>query len=151
MCHSYSLVYLRVPQQRPHLLHHHVHHKIPFLTKADTPQIQYPKEVEVRLRSYGETCCINQQKPKTKVKMKDAKKYRAIYCMTFRTGCRISEIIWSMKVVLQSHGETLSLRIETLPVLLMNFQWSREHKWNGHRVSTVNFRTFRRTPIVISA
>ena len=26
--------------------------------------------------------------------------------------------------------ETLSLDIETLPVLLMNFQWSREQKWN---------------------
>ena len=34
----------------------------------------------------------------------------------------------SMKVVLQSHGETLRLRIKTLPVLLMNYQWSREQK-----------------------
>ena len=33
---------------------------------------------------------------------------------------RISERIWSMKVVLQSHGETLRPRIKTLPVLLMN-------------------------------
>ena len=32
---------------------------------------------------------------------------------------RISERIWSMKVVLQSHGETLSVDIETLPV----FSW----------------------------
>ena len=58
----------------------------------------------------------------TKIKMKDAKKYKAIYCMTCRTGCRISEKIWSMKVVLQRHGETLRPRIKTLPVLLMNYQ-----------------------------
>ena len=31
-----------------------------------------------------------------------------------------------MNVILQSQGETLSLEIETLPVLLMNYQWSRE-------------------------
>ena len=96
---------------------------------TDTPKIPYQKEVEV---------CINQQNPKTKIKMKDTKKYKAIYCMTCRTGCRISEKIWSMKVVLQSHGEALRLRIETLPVLLMNYQWSREQKWNRVRVSTVD-------------
>ena len=37
---------------------------------------------------------------KTKIKMKDAKKGKAIYCMTCRIGCRISEKFWSMKVVL---------------------------------------------------
>ena len=63
------------------------------------------------------------------VKMKDTKKYRAIYCMNCRTGCRSSEKFWSMKVVLQSHGETLCLDIETLPVLLMNC----ERKWNRFR------------------
>ena len=47
-------------------------------------------------------------------KMKDAKKYRAIYRMDCRTGCRSSEKFWSMEVVLQSHGETLRLRIKTL-------------------------------------
>ena len=70
------------------------------LTSADTPRIQYPKEVEVRVRSYGETRCINQQKPKIIIKMKDAKKYTAIYCMNCRIGCRNSENIWSMNVVL---------------------------------------------------
>ena len=49
------------------------------------------EKVEVRVRSYGETRCINQQKPKAKIKMKDAKKYKAIYYMTCRTGCRSSE------------------------------------------------------------
>ena len=50
--------------------------------------------------------------------------------------------IWSMNVVRQSYGETLSLDIEKLPVLLMNCQWSREQKWNRVRVSMVSTRTF---------
>ena len=105
-----ALVSRRVPLQRQHLLRHRLHHRIPYLTPADTPKIQYPKEVEVRVRNDAGTRCINQQKPKTKRKMKDATKYKAIYCMTCRTGCRISETIWSMKVVFQSHGETLRLK-----------------------------------------
>ena len=40
MCHSLSLVYQRVPLQRPHLLLHHLHHRILCLTSADTPKIQ---------------------------------------------------------------------------------------------------------------
>ena len=55
-----------------------------------------------------------------KNKMEEMKKNRVIYCMNCRTGCRSSERIWSMKVVLQSHGETRRLGIETLPALLMN-------------------------------
>ena len=51
-----------------------------------------------------------------------------------------------MKVLLWSHGENLRLRIETLPVLLMNYQWSREQKWNPAWVSTVSTRTFRKDP-----
>ena len=34
---------------------HHLHHRIPLMTLADTPKIQYQKEVGVRVRSYGET------------------------------------------------------------------------------------------------
>ena len=90
------------------------------------------------------------QKPKTTIKMKDAKKYRAIYYVTCLIGCMSSERIRSMNLILQSHGETLSLDIETLPVLLMNYQWSREQKWNRVRVSIVSTRTFRRTQIAIS-
>ena len=33
------------------------------MTSADTPKIQYPKEVEVRVRSFGETRHMNPQKP----------------------------------------------------------------------------------------
>ena len=69
------LVYQRVlPQLHLHLLLHHLHHKIPNLMSTDTPKIQYQKEVEVRVRSYGETRCIDQQKPKTQEKMKDTTK-----------------------------------------------------------------------------
>ena len=68
MCHSWFLVYLRVPLRRPHLLGHHLHHRIPYLTEGDPPKIQYPKEVKVRVRSYGETCRKNRQKPEAEIK-----------------------------------------------------------------------------------
>ena len=44
-----------------------------------------------------------------------------------------------MKVLQQSPGETQSKEVKTLPSHLMNFQWSREQKWNRVRVSTVYF------------
>ena len=34
--------------------------------------------------------------------------------------------VWSVNVVLQSHVETLSLDIETLPVVIMHYHGSRE-------------------------
>ena len=65
--HLWFLLYQRVlPQLHFHLLLHHLHHRILYLTSDDTPKIQNPKEVEVRERSYGETRCTDQQKPKTK-------------------------------------------------------------------------------------
>ena len=108
---------------------------------TENPVQERSGSASVELR---ETRCRNQRKPKTKVKMKDAKKYTAIDCMTCRTGCRTSEGVWSVCVVLQSHCETLRLRIETLTVLLVNYQWSREQKWNRVRESMVSTRTFRR-------
>ena len=39
---------------------------------------------------------------------------------------------------------------KTLPVLPMNYQWSREQKWNRVRISIVSTRTFQRTHIAIS-
>ena len=84
--------------------------------------------------------------------IKETRKYRAIYCMTCWTGYRNSEKNWLMKEVLWSHGETRRLGIETLPVLLMNYQWSREKKkWKRARASIVSTLTFRRTEIAISA
>ena len=91
--HLWFLVYQRVlPQLHLHLLLHHLHHlhhRIPYLMSTYTPKIQHPKEVEVRVKIYGETRCMNRQKSKTKIKMKDTKKYKAICCMTCRTGCKI--------------------------------------------------------------
>ena len=46
MYHSLSLVYRRVPPQRPHLLLHHLHHSIPYFTSGDIPKIQYRKKWE---------------------------------------------------------------------------------------------------------
>ena len=117
----------------------------------DTPKIQYQKEVEVRVKSFWETRCMNPQKPKTKIKMTSAKKYKEIYCMTCQIGYRNSERIWSMKVLQQSLGETQSKEVKTLPSHLMNFQWSREQKWNWVRVSIVSSLIFRETQIAISA
>ena len=53
-----------------------------------------------------------------------------------------------MNVTLQSH---LSLDIETLPVLLMNYRWRREQKWNRVWVNTVLKLTSRRIEIARSA
>ena len=91
-------------------------------------KIQYPNEVEVRVRSHGETGCRDQQKPKTKIKMKSAKKYRAIYRMNCLIGKRNSERIWSMKILQQTPGETQSKEVKTLPSHLRNFQWRLEQK-----------------------
>ena len=48
---------------------------------TDTPKIQYQKEVEVRVKSYAKTRCMNPLKPKTKIKMENQKKYKEIYRM----------------------------------------------------------------------
>ena len=94
---------------------------------------------------------MNPQKPKTKIKMVNQKKYKEIYRMNCLIGYRNSERTWSMKVFLQSHGETRRMDIEKLPDLLMSYQWSREQKWNRARVSTAFRLTSRKTQILISA
>ena len=138
MYHLWFLVYQRVlPQLHFHLLLHHPHHRIPYLMSTDTSKIQYQKEVEVRVKSFGETRCMNPQKPKTTIKMVNQEKYKEIYRMNCLIGYRNSERIWSMKVLHQSLGETQSKEVKTLPSHLMNFQWSREQKCNRVRVSTV--------------
>ena len=152
MYHSWFLVYQRVlPQLHLHQLLHHLHHTIPYLMSIDILKIQYQKEGEVRVESFGESRCMKPQKPKTKIKMRNAKKYKEIYRMTCLIGYRNSAKIWLMKVLQQRLGETQSKEVKTRPSHLMNFQWSREQKWNGVRVSTVCIRIFRRTQIVTSA
>ena len=120
--HLWFLVYQRVlPQLHFHLLLHHLHHRIPYLMTTDTPKIQYQNEVEVRVKSFGETRCMNPQKPKTKIKMRIAKKYKETYRMNCLIGYRNSERIWLMKVLQQSLGETQSKEVKTLPSHLMNY------------------------------
>ena len=152
MYHLRFPVYQRVlPLLHIHLLLRHLHHRIPYFMSRDTPKIQHQKEVEVRVESFGETRCMKPQKPKTKIKMVNQKKYKEENRMNCLNGYRNSERIWLMKVLQQSLGETQSKEVKTLPSHLMNFQWSREQKWNRLRVSTAYIRTFRRTQIVISA
>ena len=91
MCHSKSVVYRRVLHQlHLHLLLHHLHHRIPYLMSTDTPKIQYQKEVEVRVESSGETRCMKPQKPKTKIKIGNRKKYEEIHRMNCLIGYRNS-------------------------------------------------------------
>ena len=72
--------------------------------------------------------------------------------MTCRTGCRRSEKnLVDASSPFRATGKTLRPRIETLSVLLMKYQWSREPKWNRARVSTAFTLAFRRTQIAISA
>ena len=81
-----------------------------------------------------------------KMKVENQKKYKEIYRMKCLIGYRNSGISWLMKVLQQSLGETQSRKVKTLPSHLMNFQWSREQKWNRVRVSTVYIRTFPKDP-----
>ena len=98
-----SLFYQRVlPQLHLHLLLHHLYHRIPYLTSTDTPKIQYQKELEVRVESFGETRCTKPQKPKTKIKMGNQKKYKEKYRMNCLSDYRNSERIWLMKLLQQS-------------------------------------------------
>ena len=75
-------------------------------------------------------------------KMKITKHYEVNFCKMCPNGQRISKRIWWIRMF---------NRINTLPVLLMNCQWSREQKWYRARVSTVSIPTFRKTEIVTSA
>ena len=117
--HFWFLVYQRVPLQRPHLLPH-LHPKIPYLMSTDTPKIQYWKEVEVRVKSFGETHCVNPQKPNTK--NEEREEVQEIHRMNCLIGCRNSERLCLMKERQQSLGETQSKDVKTLPSHLMNFQ-----------------------------
>ena len=94
---------------------------------------------------------MNPQIPKTKIKMGNQKKYQEIYRMNCLIDYRNSERIWLIKVLQQSLGETQSKGVETLPSHIMNYERSREQKWNRVRVSTVSTSTFRRTQIAKSA
>ena len=83
-------------------------------------KIQQQKEVKLWVRSPGETRRVDQQKPKTQIKMKQPKKnYEVNYCKICRNGHRISRRIWWIRMF---------NRINSLPALSMNYPWSREQK-----------------------
>ena len=79
---------------------------------------------------------------KHKIKMKTTKNYEVNYCKMCRDGYRISK---------RNRWIRMFNQINTLPALLMNYQWSREQKWYWVRVSTVSFLTSRKTEIVTHA
>ena len=78
-----------------------------------------------RSETTSETRRMNQQKPKTQIKIRTTKNYRMTSCKVCQIGYRSSGMDRHMKVFLNT---------ETLPVLLMFYLWSREQKW--YRVST---------------
>ena len=88
-------------------------------------------------KSHGETRRMDQQKPKTPIKMKMTRKYPAICCKICWCGYRISRRIWWVRML--NH-------INTLQVLLTNYQWSREQKWCPARVSTACILIFPERP-----
>ena len=84
-------------------------------------KILQQKEVKFSVRSHGDTRRVDQQKPKTQIKMKTTKIYEVSYCKMCRNGYRISRRIWWIRMLND---------INTLPALLMNCQWGREQKWH---------------------
>ena len=92
-------------------------------TVTDT-EFQQQEEVEVRTNQDGDRC-MNQQKPKTQNKRATTKNYSVMSCKVCQIGYRSSSMDWLMKVF---------QNIDTFPVLLMNYLWSREQKW--YRINT---------------
>ena len=82
-----------------------------------------------------------------KNKKRNQKKYKEMYRMNCPIGHRNSGKFWLMNSV----GETQSKEVKALPSHVMNFQWSREQKWNRVRVSTVSTLISRETEIATSA
>ena len=113
--------------QHPHLLLHHLHQRILFLTSDETPKIQYPKEVEIRKGAAGNPM----HKPtETENKNKNEGREEVQRDISHELPAWLEEFrrIWSMKVLQQSLGETQRKEVKTLPVLLMIYQRSREQK-----------------------
>ena len=170
LCEHHGFSYHWISGQKPHLIRSNFSNCVPFVvpglsasSSSTTPSPASPSsssqdsvfdvnrynENPVTERSGSTSEGIHRnRKPK---KVRNAKKFKEIFRMNCLFGHRSSERICSMKVLQQSLGETQSKEVKTLPSHLMNFQWSREEKWNPVRVSTVCIRTFRRTQIVISA
>ena len=112
MCHLWFLVYQRVlPQLHLHLLLHH---------ENPVPERSGRTSEELRgdpLHESTETENKNKNEEREEVQ----RDILPDWLQEFRENL-VDEN------VLQSHGETLRQRIKTLPVLLMNYLWSREQQ-----------------------
>ena len=69
---------------------------------------------------------------KTEIKMKTTKNYEVNCCNMCGNGYKIAKRIWWKRMF--NH-------INTLPTLLIIYQWSREPKWNRARASTMSVHT----------
>ena len=120
----------------------HLHHRIPYLTQADTPKIQYQKEVgntsgQLRrdpLHETTETENKNKNRESEEVQ-RDISHELPDWLQEFR------EILGWWKYFIRAFEKPKATEVKTLPRHLMNFQWSREQKWKW-----VRGRTFRRNP-----
>ena len=144
------LVYQRVLLHlHIHLLLHHLYHRMPYLMSAHTRIIPQPEEVEARMRSFGETRNINPAETENTNENEGHEEVQGNLLHELPDWLQdFREHLVDERNPLEPRGKTLSLWIKTLPILFMNYQWSREQKWNWVRVIIVSTRTFRRTQIV---
>ena len=101
--------------------------------------ILHQQEVRVRVMEYKETRRMDQQKPKTKIKM-TTKEYGETRCVISQNDKKSSSrILWMI----------VSQNTQSHPVLLMNCLQSREQNW--YLASVVFSFTFRKTETATSA
>ena len=121
--HLWFLVYHGVPPQL------HLHFSIIFITGFRIWYQQIHRKSSTRKkwkyewRASGKPACINQQKSKNK-KWRTRRSTKRSFAWLAGLAAGFQREWWSMKVVLQSHGETLRLGIKILPVLFMSYQRS---------------------------
>ena len=116
------------PRLHLHLLLHHLHHRIPYLLSTGTPKIQYKKEVEVRVESFGETRCMKPQKPKTKIKMVNANKYKEIYA-SLATGIQ-REFGW-WKYFIRALGKLRARKSRHFQIISWTSNWAESKSGTG--------------------
>ena len=137
--HSLSLDYQRVPLLHLHLKLQHLHRRNLWLAR----KIPQQKEVEVWVKELRGNPLQKPAETGNTNENEDNEELR-------------SELLEDVPEWLQDFKENLvDKNVQphqySVPVLLMNFQWSCEQKWNGVRANMVSTRTFRRTQIAISA
>ena len=98
------------------------------------------------MRSYAETRCPNKQKTKTPITMKETEKYRVIYGMTCRTGCRsFRENLVDESIPLEPRGDPSPGHRDTSSSAHELPMESRAKVEAGSGVSTVSTTSYLRT------